>query len=392
VPTPPSPGRTVTLVVALNGAVVGALMPFGVETPYWQDMEPVARRFPELDVLRLLDVTAVPGAMGGDVTYLAEPHPGERFDRARLEPWPGELTDDPLRMPWAVPGGPAHDTAWAAAQLDGPGRPFQHRTWNLSAIWSIPTRRARAWLKCIPAFFQHEAIVLDVLSGHRVPRVLAAEGHRLLLEELPGVDGYTATLAERRALVQQLVELQHWSIDRVDALLAHGVPDRRWPALLAAGHSLIERTAPDDVDLRRLLDEADDRIAAIDRCGLPDVLVHGDAHPGNARIGAGAGTWFDWGDSRVGHPLLDVAVLERPGTTHVEEVTRCWLDAWAAAVPGSDPHRAWPLVRPFAALGGAIVYQAFLDGIERSERVYHEGDVAPCLRQAVEFAREAPLR
>jgi hypothetical protein len=59
-----------------------------------------------------------------------------------------------------------------------------------------------------------------------------------------------------------------------------------------------------------------------------------------------------------------------------------WLDAWRRACPGSDPVRAWSLVRPLAALGDAVVYQGFLDGIEASERVYHEGDVLPCLRRA----------
>jgi hypothetical protein len=46
------------------------------------------------------------------------------------------------------------------------------------------------------------------------------------------------------------------------------------------------------------------------------------------------------------------------------------------------------LIRPFAALLGAVVYQGFLNGIERSERVYHEGDVAPCLERAVQLASQ----
>ena len=54
--------------------------------------------------------------------------------------------------------------------------------------------------------------------------------------------------------------------------------------------------------------------------------------------------------------------------------------------PGSDPDRAWPLVRPLAALGDAVVYQGFLDGIEQSERIYHEDDVEPCLERAGELA------
>lgn len=109
-----------------------------------------------------------------------------------------------------------------------------------------------------------------------------------------------------------------------------------------------------------------------------------------SRPGTGRGIWFDWSDARIGHPLLDVAVLERPGTEHAEALRGHWLDAWATAIPGSDPHRAWPLVRPLAALGDAIVYQGFLDAIEASERIYHEEDVIPALELAAAWAATSP--
>ena len=56
------------------------------------------------------------------------------------------LDDHPLRLPYARPGGPARELAWAEEALAGcgrepSGRPRQMRTWNLSSIWSIPTRR-----------------------------------------------------------------------------------------------------------------------------------------------------------------------------------------------------------------------------------------------------------
>jgi len=41
-----------------------------------------------------------------------------------------------------------------------------------------------------------------------------------------------------------------------------------------------------DADGRRL-GELPARLARIERCGLPDTLVHGDLHPGNTRIGGG---------------------------------------------------------------------------------------------------------
>lgn len=65
-----------------------------------------------------------------------------------------------------------------------------------------------------------------------------------------------------------------------------------------------------------------------------------------------------------------------------QALTRHWLAAWAEAVPASEPFRAWPLARPLAVLRLALVYQTFLDNIEETERVYHEGDVEQALQQA----------
>ncbi len=155
----------------------------------------------------------------------------------------------------------------------------------------------------------------------------------------------------------------------------------RWPTLLPTLAALVALRAPHDSRLSRLLGTAEDRAKAIDECGLPDSLVHGDAHPGNARLGTEPPVWFDWGDSRVGNPLLDLAVLETaPDCRRLLE--QHWLAAWARAVPGSEPGRAWKLLRPLAVLRTALVYQTFLDNIEPSERVYHISAVGPALEQA----------
>lgn len=389
------PGRTVTLVVVTSdGRVLGAMEPFEVATPWWVDVAPIVERVPGIAVLRMLEVDPAAGyMMGGAVTYLVEPLAGAAGGGARdlgsLREWGGTLSADPLRMPWASPGGPAADLEWAGSQVEITGAPLQHRTWNLSAIWTLPTSDGQVWMKCVPPFYRHEPAVLSLLSDQRVPRLVATDAHRMLLADLPGEDGYAASLQTRRLLIDLLIDLQRSTIDRITALEAAGVPDRRWPALSAAAEAVVVRRAPDDRVLRELLDGAAERIAAIDECGLPYVLVHGDAHSGNARVGAGAGRgiWFDWGDCRIGHPLLDVAVLTRAGTEHADDLIAHWLDGWEKALPGSDPHRAWELVRPIAALGDAVVYQGFLDSIEASERPYHVNDVLPCLALAGQLAR-----
>lgn len=372
--------------------MLGAMEPFEVATPWWVDIAPIVERVPSVAVLRLLEVEPAPGyMMGGEVTYLVEARDDVAPEGGALGPlraWAGSLTEDPLRMPWAYPGGPAADLEWAAAQVQTTGPPVQHRTWNLSAIWSLPTSDGPVWMKCVPPFYRHEAAVLRLLSDKRVPRLLATDAHRMLLADLPGEDGYQASRPARALLIDLLIDLQISTIDRIAEFEAAGVPDRRWAALCDAAQAVVMRSAPDDRALRRLIDGSDERVAAIDECGLPYVLAHGDAHSGNARVGGEAdpGIWFDWGDSRISHPILDVAVLLRSGDEDGEGLVAHWLDGWKRLLPDTDPHRAWQLLKPLAALGDAVVYQGFLDRIEVTEQPYHASDVPACLAKATELA------
>lgn len=148
-----------------NGDLAGGLGPFDVVTPWWQDVEPIQRSLGSLAVLRLLGGSPRPRVPGASVRYLAR-LTSERAD-LHLSPicWQPPERDHELRMPWARPGGPVADLAWAARVAAPSGPPVQHRTWNLSAIWSYPTAQGRVWLKCVPPFFVHEAKVLGLLQG-----------------------------------------------------------------------------------------------------------------------------------------------------------------------------------------------------------------------------------
>jgi hypothetical protein len=402
---PPRPPRIVTLVlVNRDGDVLGQLPPFPVETPWWQDagsvVSAVRDRFGlDVTVLRLLE-TELPAAPGGAVTYLAEADHAAVQARAEaaLRPWVGTLTDDPLRLPYARPGGPAADLAWADSVLAGRGNPRigpaeQVRTWNLSSLWRLSTARGGAWLKVVPPFFGHEGRLLEQLAGEAVPRLLGSDGERMLLAEVPGEDRYDAEGTELSEMVDILVDLQHRWIGRTDSLLHLGLPDWRGRALAEAIGQVLERTAhPLPLADRRALEAfvggLPDRIAAIEACGLPDSLVHGDFHPGNVRDGEGRLVLLDWGDCGVGHPLLDMPTfLTRIDRAAVGSVQAHWQDAWQRAVPGCDPDRAARLLAPIAASRQAVIYRRFLDQIEASEQVYHRGDVPDWLGRTTEMLR-----
>lgn len=396
------------VLVEPDGTVLGRLPSFVAATPWWMDTGPVVRATRErfgldVTVLRLLE-SERPSAHGGAVTYLAE------IDSAAdgspslgaLEPWPGHLTDHPLRQPWARPGGPAADLAWATSVLADrglapSGPPEQMRSWNLSSLWRLPTAGGDAWLKVVPPFFAHEGAILERLDGPRVPSLLGHDGARVLLAGIPGEDQYDAALPALHAMVDILVKIQGSWLGRVDELLDIGLPDWRAPALADAISLLVGRAGSalsedDQTTLAGFLDGLPARFERIAACALGDGIVHGDFHPGNVRGDGENLVLLDWGDCGVGHPLLDMpAFLDRVGSADVPPLRDRWLRRWRDLVPGSDPGRAAALLAPVAAARQAVIYQRFLDAIEPSERPYHQADVPDRLRRTAGLARrEAP--
>jgi Phosphotransferase enzyme family len=399
-PTAPPPPRSAEIVlVDRAGEVLGALPPVPVETPWWQDIAPVVRAVHErfgLDVVVLRILSAArPAPPGGEVTYLAETASSRP---SVAEQWNGRLDDHPLRMPWARPGGPAADLLWADAIIAGRGitrvgPAEQIRTWNLSSLWRIRTAGGAAWLKHVPPFFAHEGALLTELQGAAVPTLLGHDGGRTLMLEIPGEDQYDADDRLLERMISLLIALQRRWLGRVDELLALGLPDWRGPALVAAIADVVARASDElePADWRTLdafvagLGERFDRLAS---CGLPDTLVHGDFHAGNARGDRSELVLLDWGDSGVGHPLLDQpAFFERLGAARIPALRDGWAQAWRAAAPGSDPNGAAVLLAPVAAARQAVIYRKFLDSIEPSEWPYHRRDPALWLGDTAAIVR-----
>ncbi|MER5604441.1 phosphotransferase family protein [Micromonospora tulbaghiae] len=401
--------RTVTLVLLDSaGRPLGALPPFGVPEPWWQEAGSIVaavrqRHGLEVAVLRLLDADR-PAPPGGHVRYLAQVVDAPAVP---LEPVAVDLAPHPLRQPWAEAGGPADSVAWATGELRRLGRRVtavaQQRTWNLSAIWRLDTDEGPAWLKQLPPFSRHEPTVLAFPDDQGVgvgvdlpddpnslingPVVLAADGEgRMLLADVPGEDRYGAGERERAAIAAEHHAVQLRACGVVGELVAAGVPDLRGARL--AGW-IRERLAGHDVSAAAgLLDGLDRRLRQVGDCGLPDTLVHGDLHPGNVRGDDGRRTVIDWADSFAGHPAFDILRLtEDVDADAAARLVDAWARRWRADVPGSDPHRAVDLLRPVAPLRQAVVYAMFLAAIEPAEHPYHVHDVPAALARAAAVAR-----
>jgi aminoglycoside phosphotransferase (APT) family kinase protein len=417
-----------------NGGVLGVLPPLVVESPWWPDVEPVVVAARDsfgvrLTVLRLLDAQSRPA--GGTGAYLAEvcaadaaggeAHAagGDHADAAGgrpalpyVEPLadgdPLRLLaerDDPLRMPWARPGGVATDVAWADRELAAAGTPLtgpavQVKSWNLSSVVRLPASGGTFWCKHVPPFSAHEGALLAALAASEPDLVPAVVGWRrdadgtgtVLLRGVPGVDQWKAPEPVLRTMLRRWIGVQARWAARLGDLDSLGLPDWRRKPLLAAVRGLVGRadvrerlTDGELASLDELVAALPARLAALDACGLPPTLVHGDLHPGNW-IGDGEHlALVDWSDSGIGHPMLDtLAFLSRVPAGAVRERLRDVVVAeWTRWRPDVDAHAAMALVEPVTALLAAVVYRTFVDGIEASERPYHADDVPAMLRLAL---------
>ena len=389
-------GRIVTLVLCRGEQLFGALPPLEVEVPWWPDVSNVVsatrRAYGiEIVVLRLLRAST-DRRHGGEVTYLAE---AEEAPKEALQPWlgPDPLADQPHRQAWARPGGRGEHLAWAAGRLAEEGRPAtgpaeQIKTWNLSALWRIPTGEGRVWLKATPPFLGHEGAVASLVGPRSAPVLLGFRPGLVLMEEIAGEDNFETTGPALRPMVEMLTGLQQVLCHRTNEVLATGAPDRRLHVMAvrieqvadAWGHELRpeERAALDG-----LICGLEKRLSAIMECGVPDTLVHGDFHPGNVRGPLDHYVILDWGDAYLGPPLVDELAFTRPLGADDRAAARRWFaDAWRSAVPGCEPERAADLLQPVLPLYAAVVYDDFCANIEPDELIYHAQDVPAMLRQA----------
>src|SRR4029079_4511476 len=122
------------------------------------------------------------------------------------------------------------------------------------------------WLKQVPRFFAHEPAVLGWIAGQGygslVPRVIASDDGRMLLEHVDGRELYGAGADVRAAIAADVHPVQRLAADHVDALVRLGVPDRRAPVLRPALHELVARHGS-DTRLTSLVDGLDERFARV---------------------------------------------------------------------------------------------------------------------------------
>jgi hypothetical protein len=222
---------------------------------------------------------------------------------------------------WREPGFVAEAHAWIEARLDDLGISRigdieQPHVFAWSTVMRVPTDRGDVWFKATTAELRHEAAIVDILSVREpdlVPPLLAHDrGNGWMLmpdagETLRKVIERERSLDRWLDVLPRYARLQLAHADRVDDLLAAGVPDLRLATLPERYDRLIG-----GLDVEQRFREATPYVAELcERLasyGIAETIQHDDLHDAQVFVREGRHLVMDWGDACVTHPFLTLSV------------------------------------------------------------------------------------
>ena len=308
--------------------------------------------------------------------------------RPYLVRWLAELdgtATGPGRPSWSRPGWLARASAWMADRLAANGSPLvaapqMHALWGLSAVIRGETADGAFFLKaCSPVFPTEPAItrVLAASDPDLLPNVVAVDEAEnwLLMGDIGKTFVGDAPVGRwPDGLAAQAAIQRRWR-GRTDELAAAGF-ERRGLAELASqipGLPELPLLAPMKPESMRQLEaaiprlvEACERLSAI---GPPETIVHGDLHPWNVADIDGRSIVFDWSDSCIGHPFLDL-VTYVGRTADVAARRACvdaYLAAWSDVLEPAALEEAVLLALPLGALHQVESYRRIVAGIAEDD-------------------------
>jgi len=144
--------------------------------------------------------------------------------------------------------------SWAADTLAAAGRrvtgpAVQRKTWNLAALFRLPTGEGPVWLKTTPRFAADEASVIAAFARvdpALVPPVIGAGPRRVLL----GQDCWDASPQIITSAVRRLAAAQA-ALASQPASLSPGLPDRRTPVIAGQIRALFDCQAGSELSAGR---------------------------------------------------------------------------------------------------------------------------------------------
>ncbi|HEX5016817.1 MAG TPA: aminoglycoside phosphotransferase family protein [Actinomycetes bacterium] len=311
-----------------------------------------------------------------------------------------------LRPQWSRPGWVAEAGAWMRERMELAGLadaeiPQVHYVWGISMVLVADSRDGKAFLKCSGQRFQHEAAVTQALASHtpsHLPEVLAIEPDRgwLLMRDFDGEELGMRESSTWGVGLDVLGTLQrHW-LRRSSELLDLGAEHRpltalaKWVEQTAENGDLLSPMTADD--RRRWLEVVPvmtDACLRLDAVGPGETLVHGDFHPYNVAIQSnGDAIVFDWSDTSVAHPALDVVTYVM--RAHDFDVRKALFDRYFAGWDGAFGDQLDDdfvrLVLSVGAVHQAHTYTQILPTVMPEDLSNLEGGDVQWLRRAMAYA------
>lgn len=273
-------------------------------------------------------------------------------------------------------------TTHAGRPLTGEPRPFFLR--GISALLRAPTDGPDLFLKAVFPPFHAEPVLTRLLAARfpeAVPTVVAVEPDEgwLIVEDIglawvgdvPEADRPAALGRGATALV--MIQRAIASDDEAQrTLLDAGAPHR---PLAGLAESVAAAIGPDGFGVgdggieperaRRVAEAVATAVARVESVGLPESVVHGDFHSGNAALVHDRIVIIDWSDAAIANPAIDLVTWiawSGDRRNEVDAATDAWVDAWSGAVDG-DALRA--VIDDVLIVGAAYQIVSY-DGIRRN--------------------------
>lgn len=360
--------------------------------PKWKDVadgepiptlvltEPARADWTPPDGLEFGQVPATPGDLPSSIL----PRADELLAELRSNAPPPELRPRWMRRGWFDRASTWMRAAGtdAGRPLTGDPRPFFLR--GISALLRAPTDGPDLFLKAVFPPFHAEPILTRLLAARfpeAIPTVIAVEPDEgwLIVEDIGSAWIGDVPEADRPAALgrgaRALVAIQRAMAPDAGSrrtLLEAGAPHRPLADLVA---SVTAAIGPDGFGVgddgieperaRRVAEAVAAAVASVESVGIPETVVHGDFHSGNAALVGDRIVIIDWSDAAISNPAIDLVTWiawSGDRRNEVDAATDAWVDAWSGAVD-SDALRA--IIDDVLIVGAAYQIVSY-DGIRRN--------------------------
>jgi hypothetical protein len=306
--------------------------------------------------------------------------------RVWMDEWRAGAEPSRLRPRWSRPGWHARASAWIADQLEDarhepPAGIEMRRLWGISVLMRAATGGGDVWFKSVFPHFHHEPAVTALLAQLRpwqIPPVIATHTEEgWLLMDAAGSPLRDDSSADVDVIesISVLADLQASTRNTLTRFESLGCPRRPLRDLVPALRRAVDesealgghRISPERA--AKVIRWVADRASWLDGLGFPDILVHGDFHPGNVLRDAGRLRIIDWSDAAIAHPVMEIA----PWFGEVRPEIRpagwtAWLDAFARLGNVAELRDRESDAFALACAYQVVSYAGILRGLEPANR------------------------